>query len=47
MYPVNCIAYAGTHDNDTIMGWMKTADKEDVKYAKNILLWVKKNHTGI
>ena len=38
MYPVNCIAYAGTHDNDTIMGWMKTADKEDVKYAKEYLV---------
>ena len=38
MYPVNCIAYAGTHDNDTIMGWLKTADKEDVKYAKEYLV---------
>lgn len=37
-YPVNCIAYAGTHDNDTIMGWMKTADKADVKYAKEYLV---------
>ena len=34
----NYVAYLGTHDNDTIMGWMKTADKEDVKYAKEYLV---------
>lgn len=37
-YPNNCVAYAGTHDNDTILGWMKTADKEDVKYAKEYMV---------
>ncbi len=29
----NCVAYAGTHDNDTIQGWFVTAPKEDVEYA--------------
>ena len=25
--------YTGTHDNDTVMGWMKTAPKASVKFA--------------
>ena len=29
--------YTGTHDNDTVMGWMKTAPKDSVKYAKEYL----------
>ena len=29
----NCVAYAGTHDNDTIQGWFSTAPAEDVEYA--------------
>ncbi len=24
-YPQNCVAYTGTHDNDTVKGWYKTA----------------------
>jgi 4-alpha-glucanotransferase len=28
-YPVNCVAYTGTHDNDTALGWYESApDKE-------------------
>lgn len=26
-YPKNCVAYAGTHDNETIAGWLDNADK--------------------
>ena len=33
-YPVNSVVYTGTHDNDTVMGWMKTAPKASVKFAK-------------
>ena len=33
----NCICYTGTHDNDTLLGWMKTAPKESVKFAKEYL----------
>lgn len=29
----NCVAYAGTHDNDTVQGWLLTAPEEDAKYA--------------
>ena len=33
-YTNNCVVYTGTHDNDTIMGWLETAKPEDVKYAR-------------
>ena len=36
-YPVRCVAYAGTHDNDTIQGWMASAPKKDVAFAKAYL----------
>ncbi len=36
-YPVNCIAYVGTHDNDTALGWTHTADPEDVDLARTYL----------
>ena len=32
-YPRHCVVYTGTHDNDTIMGWMHTASPEDVRFA--------------
>ncbi|MEE3487875.1 MAG: 4-alpha-glucanotransferase [Bulleidia sp.] len=32
-YTNNCVVYAGTHDNDTVMGWFSTADKEFTKRA--------------
>ncbi|MCI5621001.1 MAG: 4-alpha-glucanotransferase [Lachnospiraceae bacterium] len=36
-YPSHCVVYTGTHDNDTIMGWFKTAPKESVKFAKEYM----------
>ena len=36
-YPVNCIAYVGTHDNDTALGWLHTAPAEDVQAAREYL----------
>ena len=33
----NCVAYTGTHDNDTIIGWFNTAPDEDVKKAREYL----------
>ena len=36
-YPRRCVAYAGTHDNDTIQGWMASAPKEDAAFAKAYL----------
>lgn len=36
-YKEHCVVYTGTHDNDTILGWMKTAPKQSVKFAKEYL----------
>ncbi|MBR3869939.1 MAG: 4-alpha-glucanotransferase [Clostridia bacterium] len=36
-YDKNCVVYTGTHDNDTIIGWTKTADKADVEMARRYL----------
>ncbi len=33
----NCVVYTGTHDNDTIMGWLETADEQTIKRAKDYL----------
>ncbi len=36
-YSPHCVVYTGTHDNDTILGWMDTAPKKDVSFAKAYL----------
>lgn len=36
-YPKNSIAYAGTHDNDTIRGWFESISDEDRKYAQDFM----------
>lgn len=36
-YPNHCVVYTGTHDNDTILGWMATAPRDDVAFAKEYL----------
>lgn len=36
-YKNNCVVYTGTHDNDTIMGWTKSADKADVEMARSYM----------
>ncbi len=41
-YPQHCVVYTGTHDNDTSEGWMQTAPKESVKFAKEYLNLTKK-----
>ena len=33
-YPVNCVCYVGTHDNNTILGWFQEAASEDVETAR-------------
>lgn len=32
-----CVVYTGTHDNDTIMGWLHSATSAQIKQAKNYL----------
>ncbi len=36
-YIPNSVAYIGTHDNDTAVGWMNTAYEKDIKIAKEYL----------
>ena len=36
-YPRNCVVYTGTHDNDTVMGWVEHMDKKDFANAKKYL----------
>ena len=36
-YPNNCVVYTGTHDNDTMMGWLEGVAPEDLEYAKKYL----------
>jgi len=36
-YQNNCICYTGTHDNDTLAGWLKEADPRDVAKAVSYL----------
>lgn len=32
-YPVNSVAYTGTHDNDTSLGWYESASKEEQAFC--------------
>ena len=36
-YEKNAVVYTGTHDNDTIEGWLKTAKRADVSFAMRYL----------
>lgn len=37
MYTPNCLAYTGTHDNDTMQGWIDHASKDEVDMIRNYL----------
>ena len=36
-YHLNCVAYTGTHDNDTVLGWYKTAPEAECDFARRYL----------
>ena len=36
-YPKNCVAYVGTHDNDTALGWLRSVDPADAALARDYL----------
>jgi 4-alpha-glucanotransferase len=36
-YPHNCVAYTGTHDNDTSLGWYKSAPPEEQDFCRRYL----------
>lgn len=37
MYPTNCVVYTGTHDNETIVGWLESITKDDFQYVQEYL----------
>jgi 4-alpha-glucanotransferase len=36
-YPANCVAYTGTHDNDTACGWFESAPEHERAFALRYL----------
>ena len=36
-YPVNCVAYTGTHDNDTVRGWYESASEKERDFCRRYL----------
>ncbi len=36
-YPENCVAYTGTHDNDTSLGWYRSAPAAEQDFARRYL----------
>lgn len=36
-YDDNCVVYTGTHDNDTVVGWLATATERDREFAMRYL----------
>lgn len=36
-YTSNCVAYTGTHDNDTVRGWYETAPEHELDFARRYL----------
>lgn len=36
-YVPNCIAYSGTHDNDTVLGYLSTTDEKALTHARTLL----------
>ncbi len=36
-YPENCVVYTGTHDNETIVGWLDSITKEEQQMVRDYL----------
>lgn len=36
-YPSQCVAYTGTHDNDTTLGWYRSAPEKEKDFARRYL----------
>lgn len=49
LYHKNCVVYTGTHDNDTIMGWLHHASKKEIAFAADYAALRKKEgyHWGM
>ena len=36
-YPKNCVVYTGSHDNDTVNGWIAALGRKDLAFAKKYI----------
>lgn len=36
-YPVNCVAYTGTHDNDTSVGWYRSISEKERDFSRRYM----------
>lgn len=45
-YTNNCVVYTGTHDNDTVNGWIPTINRADLAFLKNYLNVKKTSEIG-
>lgn len=36
-FPVNCVVYTGTHDNDTVLGWYQRVGEEERQFYRRYL----------
>ena len=36
-YTKNCVVYTGTHDNDTVNGWLSALSRKDLAFAKKYI----------
>ncbi len=36
-YTKNCVVYTGTHDNDTVMGWIPAMSRKDLAFARKYI----------
>jgi len=36
-YPENCVAYTGTHDNETLVSWLKQINQEERRMVREYL----------
>lgn len=36
-YPTNCVVYTGTHDNETLYGWLESIKDSEVEYVRDYL----------
>ena len=43
-YPLNCVAYTGTHDNNTVRGWYENDASEESRHKARIYMGVTGEH---
>ncbi len=36
-YPTNCVVYTGTHDNETLYGWLENIEESEIEYISEYL----------